>query len=119
MGLSNGAREVMIRIPKGGPAKYWQMEVVGGREEFWQLPTDIFLYSIDKQNLRTKGDTYIVTAKTAVKATHAIKVARLKYPGNWDPEPAGWRRLAALMHNTAGTDLDVQTVEPRSGKLAP
>jgi len=118
LGLSNGARELMILIPNGDPSKFWQMEVVGGREEFWQLPDDIFLYSIDKQNLRTKGDTYVVKLNSA-KATHSIKVARLKYPGNWDPEPAGWRRLAAVMHNTAGTDLDVQTVELGSGKLTP
>jgi len=46
-----------------------------------------------------------------------IKVARLEYDGNWDPEPAGWIRLAAVMHNTRGIDLQVTPIRLGEGKL--
>jgi hypothetical protein len=43
-------------------------------------------------------------------------VARIQYDGMWDPEPGGWRRLAAVMHNRDQLDLQVQpvTLGPKS-----
>jgi hypothetical protein len=51
----------------------------------------------------------------------SIKVARLQYAGNWNPEPAGWPRLAAILHNNPRIRLDVQAqpVELGHGKLTP
>lgn len=46
-----------------------------------------------------------------IKPAETVKIARLKYNGNWDPEPAGWRRLAAVIHNKDRATLAVETVE--------
>ena len=35
------------------------------KEPLAQLMADIFLYSVDKKNLRNKGETYIVTPDSA------------------------------------------------------
>ena len=47
-----------------------------------------------------------------------MKVARIEYAGNWNPEPGGWRRLSAVMHNQHETDLAVEPVKLGEGKLA-
>jgi hypothetical protein len=116
--MSNGARELAILIPQADPGRVWQTGNFMGAEvgPFAQLMADIFLYSVDKKNLRSKGETYVVVPN-ATPAKASIKVARLEYAGNWDPEPAGWRRLAGVMHNSRATDLAVETVKLGTGKL--
>jgi hypothetical protein len=78
-----------------------------GRDELWQLAANIFLYSVDKQNFRTRGQTYLIARFDATKATRTVKLARVQYDGNWDPEPGGWRRLSNLMHNRDKLDLEI------------
>jgi hypothetical protein len=117
LAVGNGAREFMLIFSGGDPAKYWQTRAIGGRESYHQIMTDIFLYTTEKQAPRFKGQTYIVTENPALKATRNMKVARLKYAGTWDPEPGGWRRMAAYMHNFQSLDLTVEPVELGTGKL--
>jgi hypothetical protein len=118
LGLSNGARELMLLIPTADPGKAWQTQTFMGneREPLAQLMGDIFLYSVDKKNLRNKGETYLV-APGPSPASKNIKVARIEYAGNWNPEPGGWRRLSAVMHNQSETDLAIESVKLGSGKL--
>jgi len=120
LGLSNGARELMLLFPTADPAKGWQTQAFLGpdREPLSQLSTDIFLYAVDKQNLRYKGDTYLVNVKEKTSPAKTIKVARLQYSGNWDPEPGGWRRLNALMQNERKTAVETITVKLGEKKLA-
>jgi Domain of unknown function (DUF4159) len=117
LGLSNGVRELMLLVPDADLGKQWQLRNEFVKPEDFQLMSDIFLYTIDKQNLQYKGASYIETPDAKIKATRNIKVARLKYTGNWDPEPGGWRRLAAVMHNHDKVDVDVQTVTLGDGSL--
>ncbi len=118
--LSNGVRELMVLLPDD-PAKAWQLrQTLGtGKEEAFQSLQDLILYGTDKQPLRVKGTPFLVTADDKVKADRTIAVGRLKYDGNWDPEPGGWTRLAAVLHNTAKVDLDVKTVGFGHDQLKP
>ncbi len=117
LALSNDARLLMILIPTADPARFWQGQVFNGKEELFQLMENIFLYAVDKRNLRVKGDNYIVSPDPQIRATRTAKVARLDYGGNWDPEPGGWRRQAAVEHNDRQIDLDVQPVKLGDDKL--
>ena len=101
----------MLLVPQSDPAKAWQLQIVGGRDELWQLPADIFFYAVDKQDLRTRGESYTIARYDAAKATKSIKLARLQYEGNWDPEPGGWRRLANLLHNREKLDVELTNVK--------
>ena len=120
LGLSNGARELMLLFPTADPAKGWQTQAFLGpdREPLSQLSTNLFLYAVDKQNLRYKGETFLVKVKEKTSPAKTIKIARLQYSGNWDPEPGGWRRLNALMQNERKTAIDVQAVKLGEKKLA-
>ena len=113
--LSNGARELMILLPDA--ARAWQTQDAAGKEELFQSAANIFLYAVDTQGLRVRGASHVVKADPKAKASKPIKVARIGYGGNFDPEPGGWRRLAALMNNGSQGKLTVETVKPDSAKL--
>jgi hypothetical protein len=110
LGLSNGVRELMLLIPQADPAKAWQLGQVGGREENWQLGANIVLYAVDKRGLRARGETHLVKRDAKKKPDKTIDLVRLEYPGNWDPEPGGWRRMADVMHN-GGVELKVKAAK--------
>ncbi len=117
LALSNGVRELMLIAPTADFARQWQLRAAN-RPESFQLPANIFLYAVDKQNLQYKGQSYYVTPNPAIKAEKSIRVARLQYTGNWDPEPGGWRRLGAIMNNDQVAQLAVEPVKLGDGKLA-
>lgn len=117
LGLSNGVRELMILIQNEDLARDWQLFNQNAEESF-QIGTNIFLYAIDKSEMGYKGITHLIDEKPGVSTNRTIKVARLKYDGNWNPEPAGWDRLAAVMHNEHKIDLQVTPVDPVEEDLA-
>ncbi len=118
MAVGNGSREFMLVFSGADPAQFWQTRTFGGRESFHQIMANIFLYATENsKSPRFKGKTYIITQNIAVKATRTLKIARLEYAGNWDPEPGGWRRMAAYMHNNQSLDLTVESVKLGDGKL--
>ncbi len=118
LGLSNGVRELALLIPQADPGRFWHMQLVGGREEMWQLGANIFLYAVDRQNFRLREESHLVHADPKIKPTRTVNLARLEYASNWNPEPGGWRRLAAVLHNEDKLELSVRTVKLGEGKLA-
>lgn len=117
LGLSNGVRELMLLIPQSDPGKAWQLNTVGGSEPFWQLAANIVSYASDQRELRYKGDTHLVEADPDARITRTLRVARLRYKGNWDPEPGGWVRLRNVLRNDDGVELVVESVDPGTGQL--
>ncbi|MEA2711039.1 MAG: hypothetical protein QOF78_3640, partial [Phycisphaerales bacterium] len=114
----NGARELMILLPTADAGRAWQLKETRTKEELFQFVTNLFLYAVDKEGMRARGgDSYIVTPDPKAKPSKPIKVARIKYNGNFDPEPGGWRRLAAVMHNASQGELAVEMISLESAKL--
>jgi hypothetical protein len=107
-GLSNGVRELML-LPKADLSRAFQAQNSQIRPELFQLADNIVLYCTEGAHLRRKGETYIVKADPSIATNGSVKIARLDDTGNWDPEPAGWAQLTAVMRNTCKTDLIVQT----------
>jgi hypothetical protein len=107
-GLSNGVRELMI-IMTTDPARAWQLQETGGagREECYQGIDDLILYGTDKQNLQEKGHSFLIKPDPAIVTNKSATIVRLRYAGNWDPEPGGWDRLSAVMHNQKKVDLKI------------
>ena len=117
LGLTNGVRELMVLVPDADPSRAWQTHTVTSKEELFELGANVFLYSIDKKNLLAKGRTYTVVPDPKIVATRKIKLARIMVGPNPDPEPAGWRRLAAIFHNQYKIDLEVFNAKPGEGSL--
>jgi len=115
-GLSNGVRELML-LPSADISRAFQHHNEAVAADLYHLFSDIVLYAMDTSGLERKGNTYLVKEDPAVQVTRTIKLARLQYEGNWNPEPGGWRRLAAVLHNTQKIALEVETVKLGDGKL--
>ena len=114
MGLSNGARELVLLVPGTDPARDWQLRK---DEASLQLGANLYLYSVDRDGMTAKGITHWVTPDPAKAPKKAVTVGRVQYDGNWNPEPAGWDRLAAVMHNDYDTALMVRPLDPATDSL--
>ena len=88
------------------------------QSDLYQLADDIVLYSVDTRVLAQKGETFTVAEDHKAPIARTIKIARLQYDGNWNPEPGGWRRLAALFHNDRKIALQVENIKLGDGKLS-
>ena len=115
LAMSNGVRELMMIVPLADPAKSWQLQLVGGRSELWELMANIVMYSVDRRFVRNKGERLLVERDGKITPTRTIALARVKYQGNWNPEPGGWRRLTQLLHNQHKTALDIREVDLADG----
>ena len=116
-GLSNGAREFMILFPDEDPARRWQDPAARkSHPEDYELGTDIFQYAVDR-SVWNKGESHMVEPDIRLTATRGMKLARIIAGPNWDPEPGGWRRLAAILHNEDGVDMAVFSTPLGQGAL--
>jgi hypothetical protein len=116
-GLSNGARELMVLCPEEDIGRRWQDPAAKKTHpEAYELGTDIFQYSVDR-SVWNKGESHMVEADYRLTASRAMKLARLTVGNNWDPEPGGWRRLAAILHNEDGVDMTVFSAPLGQGAL--
>jgi hypothetical protein len=116
---SNGDRNLILLLSGGDVARLWQTRAVKAHEDAWELAANIFRSTFESRaTLRFKGETHWVTPKPDILPTRSVLLARLEYKGNWDPEPAGWRRLSAILHNEFSLDLKVDAVKLGAGKLS-
>jgi hypothetical protein len=115
LGVSNGVRELMLLAPESDLGKQWTLPGPP-KSEATQLAANIYLYATGKRGLQ-RGETYLVKPDPKVKPATTVQLARLQYAGIWDPEPGGWRRMAAILHNRHKIELKVETVKLGEGKL--
>lgn len=121
-GVSNGVRELALVI-EDDFGKVWQSAYQGGKADQLLLFADIYQYSIDKEHAQHKGKSNVVFIDVGFRPSATISIARLKYDGNWNPEPGGWDQMRAILRNKlaldrkTSVDLQVQEVELGNGNL--
>jgi hypothetical protein len=81
----------------------------------FQFAVNLFIYAAGKRDLRNRLDSPWV-GPTQSSPAQTMKVARLKYAGNWDPEPGAWRRFSNALQRDTGYRADVQQVQLRDLK---
>ena len=116
--ISNGVRQLLILIPQADAGKAWQMQDDKSKAELFELGANLVLYAVDRQNLRFRGERFYVPDDPKLATKYDVTVARLKYAGNWDPEPGGWRRFNNVMRQSQATAVSIRTVELGKGDLA-
>jgi hypothetical protein len=110
LGVSNGIRELAVILPQRDIPKAWQMSQEKHDPDAFAAAANIFFYASDRNRLRVRGESNLVIRDPATQAHQQAALARITYDGNWDPEPAGWRRMAAILHNQNEIDLAVETI---------
>ena len=116
-GIGNGARLFMLLVTNGDLSAVYQRQDER-RLSAYQFMANAYLYSVEKTETRFKGQTHVVRPNPATQPSRAFTVARLLYDGRPDPEPGGWRRLAAVLHNDADIELTVKPVRIGRDSLA-
>lgn len=115
-GLSNDVRELAI-ILDGDQGKSFQTNDFGRQSEHFELITDIYQYAIDKKNSLVKGRSYVRDIDPSVRTTGEVKLARIQYKGRWNPEPGGWKQMAATLHNDHKTELKMHVIDLERDEL--
>ena len=115
--MSNGVREIMMIAPDGDIGRFWQMQADRTHADAYEGGVNIFLYAIDKKGLRYKGESLLVREDASIKSQATVSIGRLEAGADPDPEPGGWPRLAAIMHNENRVALDIQPIQPIAGEL--
>jgi hypothetical protein len=99
----------MIHSPSDLSAA-WQQRAYVSRKDAFELGTNIYLYATGKEKFRNRLDTTLVPQPTDQPAT-SIEMARLHYPGNWDPEPGAWPRMARKFEWETGVRLGITALD--------
>lgn len=115
--VHSGTRALMLLSTKDICAP-WNQYRVQRWENYFLLGCNLYAYATDRSAIRSRLQSPDIPVKqTTIKRT--ITVARIKHAGLWDPEPYGWKRLAAYMNNETGTRLELTEGIPLdSPKLA-
>ena len=103
--VTNGARILML-YAADDESKWWQARDDKIKPLPFQLGTNMFVYASGKRDLRNHlNSTYIPAVHATPSATY--RLARLKYAGNWDPEPEAWHRFSRWFHLNTGYALNI------------
>jgi len=97
-GVSNGARLLAIHSPR---ELSLALQLGVGRKAnmpAFEMMTNVYLLNTDMGHLPRRGMRRRPQAKP-FKPRAVLNVARLKYKGNYDPEPLAWKHLAVRMGN--------------------
>ena len=121
MGVRNGVRWLIVHSPSD-IAMAWQQRSTKTRLAEFQLGTNIFLYASGKPDLKIKNrleSPYIPEPTTPPR--QAVRVARVSFNGNWDPEPGAWGRFARYLQWETDVSLAIGTVaaDKLSAGIAP
>ena len=114
-GVSNGVRLLMVNSPRD-LAKSWDIHDWKKVEASYRTGLNIFVYAAGDRDFRNRLDTAVVLPAEGTPQL-TLNVARLRYAGNWDPEPYAWTRFA---HVSMGDELRGQGAADRhqgSGRL--
>ena len=112
--VSNGARLLLVHSP-ADLATVWQQRGEKVYPDTFRLGVNLFLYAGGKTELRNRLDTPYVPEPTA-EPEGRFQVARLKYPGNWDPEPGAWARFRREFEWATRTAVEHPPVDLRDLK---
>jgi len=114
-GTSNDVRELIILFPNDDPGRWMHNRAFAMKPESFQAMANILLYAIDKTLHRPR-----LTAEEPKTILHhsnkELRIARLKYVGNWNPEPASWETYARS-RDPALPEVVAETLDLRSTEI--
>ncbi len=114
-GVTNGTREMML-ILSDDPAADWTRRST--RTESLELFANAIQYATASTYATGAGQTWAIVRDTGKPASQRmLKLARIRYAGNWDPEPGGFRRLADALHNAGTLELSISEIKLAANSL--
>jgi hypothetical protein len=91
--------------------QYWQLRSEKTQRPAFELGVNLFIYAAGKADLRNRlSSSHIPPPRAA--GNFQIRLARLKYPGLWDPEPGAFARFSSWFAYQTGYDLSISAITP-------
>jgi hypothetical protein len=115
-GTSNGVRELIVLVPNDDLARWTHNRAWTQRVDAFQALANIILYTVDKNQFRPRLIPAAAPGQKVAPQQPLIQVARIKYSGNWDPEPKAWSEFAKSAEGSA-VNVKTEVVELSQGKL--
>lgn len=107
LAVSNGVRLLAVHVPMD-LSRSWQVNARSTARPEFEFAANLYVYQTDRTSLRNRGSRIWPEARTTGGRT--VSVARVQYPGNWNPEPGAWVRLGILMGNLENVNLQAAAV---------
>ncbi len=107
--VDNGVRPLVVIIEKD-IGRDLQANDKNRRDAF-RLMTNIYLFATGRDTRRPRIASNFVH-RTNQSPKNPVQAVRIRYDGDFDPEPAGLQQLGAILANKHDTDLRVETLSP-------
>ena len=95
LGLSNGVRVIWVHSPQDLGADWQGMNDYGPGKRSFELAANVYFYATSKRRIQL----HLNPAPPMVSLgppQRSIRVIIARHSGLWNPEPDGWRNLAAV-----------------------
>jgi len=121
--ISNGIRPLVIHTD-ADLSRSWQLQLRRTGSAAFHAASNVLMYVTDKGELRNRGVSHWPRGRQAGEPGRTVRLARLKYDGNWDPEPLAYERFARLMALKAKVNVEVVSpvaagrLQPRTAEIA-
>jgi hypothetical protein len=120
-GVGNATRTFMIHSPTD-ISKRWVAKGASSDRPVYELGANLFVYSTGMQVPRNRLDTIYVDDLPGKPKT-IVPIARLKYAGDWDPEPWAWERERRMFRRETSIGLapfpvEIEKLSPSTAPLA-
>ena len=101
--ISNGVRILALHTT-ADIVLPWQMNKSVSKRKTFELGANINFFVNDRTMGRARA-TSAWPAASGATPSRTVAVARVKYDGNWEPEPLAWRRMKLIMANKWQTNI--------------
>ena len=108
--VSNGVRPLAIHS-SDDLALAWQHGDVATKTPMFQAAANVYIFVTDKLSSVRRRGTTPWPEKTAAQG-RAVSMARVKYGGNYDPEPLACERFARLMAREHDINVKIAPTTP-------
>jgi hypothetical protein len=107
--VSNGVRALMVYSPHD-LALHWQQRASSTHPQAFQFGVNLFLYACGKSDLRNRLASIVIPEPQQPPKGGVVRVARLQYAGDWDPEPGAWQRFTRWFARETDCQIEVTTI---------
>jgi len=103
--IHNGIRPLVIHCDQDLP-RSWQLQMRRTAPNDFRCAANVLMYVSDMLKLRPRGVSHW-PGKPKSTPSRSVKLARVKYSGDWDPEPLAYERFRRLLIDRARANIEV------------
>ncbi|MBI1375035.1 MAG: DUF4159 domain-containing protein [Phycisphaera sp.] len=106
--LNNGIRHIVLHVPRSDLS--WVLHSQNQSDPTaWQFFANAYYYATEKGRMRPRLDQHFIARSG--NGGREITVGRVKYQGNWDPEPLSWEIQSNFMFNEGKASIVRKVVD--------